>query len=37
MEQDDLILGFWFVDAWNLDRPEHTGPWFFDMWATVEE
>ena len=36
MEQRDLILGFWFVDAWDLERPEGTGPWFYDMWATVE-
>jgi hypothetical protein len=36
MDQHDLILGFWFVDAW--DRvPEGTVPWFSDMWETVKE
>lgn len=28
----DLILGFWFLDAWDLRQP----PWLYDMWATVE-
>lgn len=37
MPTEDLILGFWFVDAWLLDRPENTGPWFYDMWPKVEE
>jgi len=36
MEQYDLILGFWFVDAWDLPRADGTGPWFSDMWKTVE-
>lgn len=36
MEQAELILGFWFVDAWDLERPEGTGPWCWDMWPTVE-
>lgn len=35
MEQKDLILGFWFVDAWK-GVPEGEVPWFSDMWKTVE-
>lgn len=37
MEQHDLILGFWFVDAWNLERPEGTGPWFSDLWQVERQ
>lgn len=33
---DDLILGFWFVDAWD-GVPEGSVPWFSDMWQKEEK
>lgn len=38
MQEDQLILGFWFVDAWTeVPRPDGSAPWFVDMWEKEEE
>lgn len=36
MEPTQLILGFWFVDAWER-QPERAAPWFVDMWPEGED
>lgn len=36
MDDYTPMLGFWFVDAWKLPRPENTGPWFYDMWNEAQ-
>ena len=34
---NDLILGFWFSDAWRkVPRPDGEVPWFSDMWRVEE-
>jgi hypothetical protein len=34
---NNLILGFWFVDAWKRPLSPLGFPWFSDMWKTVAE
>lgn len=34
----DLILGFWFADAWRqAPRPDGEVPWFSDLWQVEKE